>query len=175
MHPKVPNLKHALGSKLAPIICYTNVTQYSTHRSGSWAQLTLPLHPHLKTRTNLTYIYGGTRSSHKTTTYNKIYIHFMVKAYTHMPPCKSLLEGWLSARPCGIESLANYYNGDNCAKYLTHPPVLMMQSTSPICSSFCPLSPHQRWGRTMTVATNGFIANGGCLEGGGCWTTVIPG
>jgi hypothetical protein len=48
-----------------------------------------------------------------------------------MPPCESLLEGRLSARPRNVEGLANYYNDNDCIKYLTHPPVLLpVASTS---------------------------------------------
>ncbi len=50
------------------------------------------------------------------------------------------------------------------------------QSTSPICPFFCLSSPHQCQGRTMTIKTDGIIANGGHLGGGGkCWTTAILG
>ncbi len=49
----------------------------------------------------------------------------MVEAYIHMPPCKSLLEGRLSAQPRGVEGLANYYNNNDCSKYLTHLPILL--------------------------------------------------
>jgi hypothetical protein len=35
MHPKVPSSEFGLGPKLAPIISFTNVTQYSTNCSGS--------------------------------------------------------------------------------------------------------------------------------------------
>jgi hypothetical protein len=58
-------------------------------------------------------------------TYNTIYILSMVEVYTHMPPYKSLLEGRLSAQLCGVKGLANYYNNNNCAKYLPHPAVLL--------------------------------------------------
>ena len=92
MHPKVANLKYALWPKDASIIWYTNVTQYSTHSSGRWAQPTLPLNPpHPKTRTNLTYI----QQNHNITQnyYLQYDLHTLYGrgSHTHMPPCKSLL------------------------------------------------------------------------------------
>ncbi len=40
-------LRNCTLTKFAPVFCNTNVTQYSTNCSGSWAQPTFPLHPHL--------------------------------------------------------------------------------------------------------------------------------
>jgi hypothetical protein len=162
MHLKVASSEFRLGPKRAPVIYFTNVTQYSTNGSGSWAQPTLPLHPHLKTTTNLSYI---TYWNHNIT--QNYYVWYgllsMVESHTHMPPCKSLV-GTVEHLTPQCWRRAEYYNNSNCVAFLAHPPVHL-----PVVSTLTLGEDNDHHDQRHHCKRKVFGGRGKC------WMTVIPG